>query len=107
MSQNQFKYKECVELYDNAIPINDFVEKNWKDHLLFNTYDHPTEMYYKELISRLLTLLGEDLDLLEKTRVTHPGRKGAAIDVNEFLFFKKHVPNLLIPKGMNPKSFNG
>lgn len=108
MSQNPQKYKECVELYDNVIPIDDFVEKNWKDYLLFNTVNHPTTMYYKELISRLLIMLGEDLDLLEKTRgVPHPRGEGAVIDINEFLFFKKHVLNLLIPKDIKLQSFNG
>ena len=110
LSENPQKYKECVELYSNVIPINDFVEKNWKDYLLFNTVRHPTTMYYKELISRLLNLLGEDLDLLEKTPViVHPKGEvgGMVIDINEFLFFKKHIPNLLIPKDIKLKSFNG
>lgn len=110
LSLNPEKYKECMELYSNVIPINDFIEKNWKDYLLFCTLNHPTEMYYRELISRLLTLLGEDLDLLEKTRgIHHPKgeRAGEVIDINEFVFFQKNIPCLLIPRNIKLKSFNG
>ena len=111
MSKNLLKYKECVNLYDNVIPINEFVEKNWKDHLLFCSHNHPTEMYYREIISKLLTLLGEDLDLLEKTsRIQHPkgnGERGDVININEFTFFKKHIPNLLLPNDVTLKSFDG
>ena len=110
LSQNPLKYKECAELYDNAIPINDFVEKNWKDHLLFNIFNHPTEMYYRELISSLLTNLGEDLDLLKNTKnIRHPKGEGTGevININEFAFFKKHVCRLSIPSGIKLKSFQG
>ena len=110
LSQNQFKYKECVELYDNAIPINDFVEKNWKDSLLFATFNHPTEAYYKQVISKLLTILGEDLDLLKNTKnIRHPKGEGTGevVNINEFVFFKKHVPHLSIPKTIKLKSFDG
>jgi len=113
LSQNPSQHEKCVELYDKVIPINDFVEKNWKDHLLFSSLNHPTEMYYRELISRLLTLLGEDLDLLERTEnIEHPKgeRTGEFININEFAFFKKHAPNLIMPRetGTNQMiSFNG
>lgn len=111
LSNNSRKHKECVDLYDNAIDINSFIEANWKDHLLFCTKNHPTEMYYKEILSKLLTLLGEDLDILEGgTRpIRYPKGEGSGkvINVNEFLFFTKHIPNLLLPPDIQLKSFNG
>lgn len=96
MAENKRRYGIQANNCKNKIDMCEFIEKNWKTHLLFGTHNHPIGIYWKELISKLFNYLDEELDLEIVEKLYYPNIN-QIINPMEFLYFKKTFPDLIIP----------
>lgn len=83
--------KESIE---HSVCMLDYIENNWRTKLLFCTHNHPTILYYQELIKRLFVFLGEELSVMSD--MVYPGARNF-INPLQFKFFQNSCPDLQIP----------
>lgn len=93
MKENEYRSKFNLEIYNNKIDMNQFIEKNWQKKLLFAQWNHPLRDYFFELIKSLFTYLGEHLDYKKLKKITYPTRC-LNFDEKAILFFKKNFPEI-------------
>ena len=91
---------QAANLFSNFINPLEFLQNNWSKHLLFQRYNHPTKLYWIELIKQLFTLINEDLDISRLEHISYPG-KPAMPDVRKVKFFNNVCPNIQMPDGAN------
>lgn len=100
MAENKRRYNSQAIGCKNKIDMIEFIEENWKTHLLFGTHNHPIGVYWNELISKLFDHLNEELDLQKINEFVYPN-KHSIINITEFEYFKNLFPDIIIPKEIN------
>jgi|688.fasta_scaffold00095_15 hypothetical protein len=86
------RHKPCF------IEINDFIEKEYKNKLLFLSHNHPSIFYYEELLSRLLSRLGENLNQEDIKNFKITSYMGG-VNTFKMNFFKKYFGEIELPYG--------
>jgi hypothetical protein len=80
------------------IEMSDFIEKEYKNKLLFLNAFHPSIFYYEELLSRLLSRLGENLNQEDIKNFKITRYQGGA-NTFKMNFFKKYFGEIELPYG--------
>ena len=96
ISENKKRHLIYCEKYKNSLDMNMFIEENWKTDLLFATQNHPSEIYWKELIKQIFLYIGEPLDQERLTNIDYPN-KTHIVNVFRFSFFNSLFPNINVP----------
>ena len=86
--------KRDASLYNDHITMNDFIEDKYKEHYLCYMNQHPTEVYFEELIKRLLIKLDINYD---PATITNLRVSGGYVDPFKCNIFNVMFPNLQIP----------
>lgn len=81
-------------IYKDYITMNDFIVENYKKHYLCYMNQHPTEVYFEELIKRLLTRLEEVYD---PNSINSLIINGGFLDPFGCKIFNEMFPNLQKP----------
>lgn len=84
--------------FELSVCLLDFMERRWKTDLLFCTINHPTPIYYRELIHQLFRALEEPLTIVPKLNDIEYPDTVCFINPLQFNFFRKICPNLRLPK---------
>ena len=100
IKENTEHINEAKSLFSNVIGLIEFVRDNWSKHLLFQQYNHPTKLYWIELIKQIFTLINEDLDITRLENISYPG-KPIMPDVRKITFFNNICSDLQMPDGAN------
>lgn len=96
MNENKERYNRLIKKYKNNIDINNFIENNWKQHLLFGTHNHPIGIYWEELITKIFTFINEPFNKQDLKYLLHPNQHDI-LDIQSFSFFKYLLPDIHIP----------
>lgn len=90
--ENYVRYEEEHKKYDIRINMNDWIEENFENQIITYTHNHPTEIYFKELISRIFKYINIDENQFLIENVDHV--KSNSIDPQQFKFFRTQFPNM-------------
>jgi hypothetical protein len=97
--ENKKRETEQKEKYESHfLEMNDFIEKEYKNKLLFLNRNHPSIFYYEELLSRLLSRLGENLNQEDIKNFKITSYMGGA-NTFKMNFFKKYFGEIELPYG--------
>jgi hypothetical protein len=102
MNENKKRFETHSSKSDIKIKMLDFLEKNWKNHQLFGTHNHPIGLYWREMIGQLFEILEESLDLKKIDEMIYPN-KNAIIDLKQFHFMNMILPDLKSPEEIKRK----
>lgn len=102
MNENKKRF-EIQSLNSNFnIDMLSFIEKNWKEHQLFGTHNHPIGLYWREVIAQLFEILEEALDFKKIDEMIYPN-KHAIINLKQFNFINILFPDFKVPEEINLK----
>lgn len=99
MRQNNIVQNKANKIYNNYISMNDFIKNNYKTKHLSYSYLHPTEIYFSELISRILDRLGKKNYKPIPSDIDHPDWW----DYTAFNIFNKAFPDIELHAKLGPK----
>jgi len=90
--ENYIRCEEETEKYDIRINMNDWVEENFENQIITYTHSHPTEIYFKEIISRIFKYININENQFPIENFDHA--KDNSIDPQQFKFFRTQFPNM-------------
>ena len=90
--ENYERYDQDLKRYDIRINMNDWVEENLGKQIITHTHCHPTEIYYKETISRIYNHININEDKYPIESVNHA--RGDTINPEQFKFFRSQFPDM-------------
>lgn len=90
--ENYSRYEEEIKKYDIRININDWVEENFENQIITHCHSHPTEIYFKEIISRIFKYININENQFPIENIDHA--KFNSIDPQQFKFFRTQFPNM-------------
>ena len=90
--ENYSRYEEETEKYDIRINMNDWIEENFENQIITHQHNHPTEIYFKEIISRIFKYININENQFPIENVGHP--KANNFDPQQFKFFRTQFPNM-------------
>lgn len=91
-NENYFRYEEEHKKYDIRINMNDWVEERFEKEIITHQHNHPTEIYFKELTSRIFKCLHINEDEFPIKSIDHPKSNG--INPEQFKFFRTQFPSM-------------
>lgn len=91
-NENYSRYEEETEKYDIRINMNDWIEENFENQIITHQHNHPTEIYFKEIISRIFKYININENQFPIENVGHP--KANNFDPQQFKFFRTQFPNM-------------
>lgn len=90
--ENYSRYEEEHKKYDIRINMNDWVEENFEKQIITYTHSHPTEIYFKEIISRIFKYININENQFPIENIDHA--KDNSVDPQQFKFFRTQFPNM-------------
>ena len=90
--ENYSRYEVEHKKYDIRINMNDWVEENFENQIITHCHSHPTEIYFKEIISKIFKYININENQFPIENVDHA--KGNPIDPQQFKFFRTQFPNM-------------
>lgn len=100
ITENKRRYSAQANNCSNKIDMCQFIEENWKKHLLFGTYNHPIGVYWKELLTKLFKLIDKELKY-ETLKVFSYPNNDRILNPQSFSYFKNLFPGIMIPPEIN------